>query len=66
MEQSLNLIFKLDIAEQCLMYRKALSRVSFIYSASQPAIMITLINILVGEMEAEEIALLPPPVEVAD
>ena len=43
-EQSLNLIFKLDIAEQCLMYRKALSRVSFIYLASQPAIMITLIN----------------------
>ena len=43
-EQSLNPIFKLDIAEQCPMYRKALSRVSFIYLASQPAIMITLIN----------------------
>ena len=45
MEQHLNFIFKVDIAEQCLMYRKALSHVSFIYSASQPAIMITLINV---------------------
>ena len=44
-EQSLNLIFKLDIAEQCLMYRKALSHSSFIYSASQPAIMIAVIHV---------------------
>ena len=44
-EQSLNLIFKLDTVEQCLIHMKAFIHVSFIHPASQPAIMIALIHV---------------------